>query len=378
MQQQSAAISSQVTVTDPLNTQATTNFQTLFSTTYPIEQSQAAGSGCPASLRRQTYDANANPISQDDFNGNRTCSAFDLSRNLESSRVEGLSGETSCSTVTASNAALPTGSRKISSQWHPDWRVKINEALPGQLTTWVYNGQPDPFNSNALASCAPSTALLPDGKPIAVLCKLVEQATTDANGHLGFSATLQLGVPNRQWSWTYDALGQMLTAKRPRTDINGTSTYSYYSDTTADHTMGDLQSITDEVGDVTQLVQYNKHGQVLQSVNPNGVVTLNTYDARQRLTSSSTADEVTSLSYDGVGQLKKITFPDASFIGYEYDDAHRLIAVSDDEGNRIEYVLDNAGNRTAENVKDPAGHLKQSLSRVMDPLGRVQQTTGRE
>ena len=105
MQQQSAAISSQVTVTDPLNTQATTNFQTLFSTTYPIEQSQAAGSGCPASLRRQTYDANANPISQDDFNGNRICSAFDLSRNLESSRVEGLSGETSCSTVTASNAA---------------------------------------------------------------------------------------------------------------------------------------------------------------------------------------------------------------------------------------------------------------------------------
>jgi hypothetical protein len=39
-----------------------------------------------------------------------------------------------------------------------------------------------------IASCAPADALLPDGKPIAVLCKRVEQSTTDASGAAGLSA----------------------------------------------------------------------------------------------------------------------------------------------------------------------------------------------
>ena len=89
----------------------------------------------------------------------------------------------------------PRGSRKTSTQWHPDWRLASKVAEPGQDHHQVYNGQPDPFNANAIASCAPASALLPDGKPIAVLCKTVEQATTDADGALGFSATLQAAWP---------------------------------------------------------------------------------------------------------------------------------------------------------------------------------------
>jgi len=46
--------------------------------------------------------------------------------------------------------------------------------------------------------------------------------------------------------------------------------------------------------------------------------------------------------------------------------------------NRVEYTLDNAGNRTAEAVKDPAGNLARQLARVHDALGRVQQISGRE
>jgi len=79
-----------------------------------------------------------------------------------------------------------------------------------------------------------------------------------------------------------------------------------------------------------------------------------------------------------VGQLTRVTQPDASYIGYEYDDAHRQKAVFDNRGNRIEYTLDNSGIRTAENVKDPAGTLRRTLSRAIDALGRVQQTIGRE
>lgn len=349
-------------------------------------QSQPAGSGCAASTSNQTYDANGNTASKDDFNGARSCYAHDLSRNLETVRVEGLANTAVCSTVTAANATLPTGSRKTSTTWHPDWRLESKRAEGGRITTNVYNGQPDPFNANAIASCAPGTALLPDGKPIAVLCKQVEQATTDANGALGFGAALQAGVANRATSWTYNQYGQVLTEDGPRTDVADLTTYTYYADTAftgvdpnaEGHTLGDLQSMTNAAGKVTQYTKYNKHGQLLQSTDPNGVVTVNTYDLRQRLLSTSVGGQTTSYTYDPVGQLTRVTQPDGSWIGYEYDAAHRQNAVTDNRGNRIDYVLDNAGIRTAENVKDPGGVLRRTLSRSIDALGRVQQTTGRE
>ncbi|MEO8153886.1 MAG: RHS repeat protein [Rhizobacter sp.] len=367
-----------LTITKPNGGTSNVGVTVVGGKSYFSSQSQPSGSGCAASTSHQGYDANGNVASRDDFNGTRSCYVSDLSRNLETTRVEGLNQTTDCAAVTASNASLPANSRKVSTQWHPDWRLSTQAAEPGRITTSIYNGQADPFNAGAIASCAPATALLPDGKPIVVLCKSVEQATTDTDGHLGFSASLQSGVANRVQSWTYNPYGQVLTAKGPRTDVNATTSYAYYADTTTDHTLGDLKSVTNAAGKVTSYSQYNKHGQVLQSQDPNGVVTVNTYDLRQRLLSSTVAGQTTSYSYDGVGQLKKVTLPDQSWVGYDYDDAHRQVAVYDNQGNRSEYVLDNAGNKTAENIKDPSGNLKRQLSRSIDALGRVQQTTGRE
>jgi YD repeat-containing protein len=372
-----------VTLNYPTNSNYVQNYALADGVSRVISSNQPAGSGCAASASAQTYDTNGNVSSKDDFNGIRVCYANDLTRNLETTQVEGLSTSTTCSAVTTANAVLPVGSRKVSSTWHPDWRLETKVAEPGRITTSVYNGQPDPFNANAVASCAPSTALLPDGKPIAVLCKRVEQATTDADGHLGFTAALQPGVANRVQSWTYNQYGQVLTAKDP---LNHTTTNAYYADTSftgtdpnaVGHTIGDLQTVTNAVGKVTTYTQYDKHGNLLQSADPNGVVTTNTYDLRQRLLSTSVGGQTTSYSYDPAGQLLKVTAPDASWIGYEYDPAHRMTATKDNLGNRIEYTLDNAGNRIAQNVKDPGGNLARTLARSIDALGRTQQTTGRE
>jgi len=341
-------------------------------------QSQRAGAGCAASASGQSYDANGNLAGKDDFNGTRSCRAHDLSRNLQTVEVEGLSQSASCGAVLVANASLPANSRKTSTQWHPDWSLPVKVATPGKLTTNVYNGQPDPFNGNALASCAPAGAVLPDGKPIAVLCKTVEQSTTDVDGHLGFSAALQAGVASRVTSWTYNERGQVLTAKRPMTAVNATTTYTYYTDTTADHTVGDLKTTTNAVGKVTTYGKYNKVGRLLQSTDPNGQVTVNTYDARQRLLTSSVAGETTTYAYDEVGQLLQVTQADGSWVGYEYDDAHRQTVVKDNLGNRIQYTLDNNGKRLSDEVKDPSGSLRRSLVRVRDALGREQQLTGRE
>lgn len=374
------------TVTDPLNTQFTYNFQTILGVVRSTGRSQPGGSGCAASTSAMTYDANGNIASKDDFNGSRTCYASDLSRNLEISRVEGLVNTQSCATVTPAASILPAGSRKVSTTWHPDWRLQTHIAEPGKMTTSVYNGQPDPFNGNTVASCAPHTAVLPDGKPIAVLCRQVEQATTDTNGGLGFTAVLQVGVANREQKWTYNQYGQILTHDGPRTDVSDVTTYIYYTDTSftgvgsdaVGHTLGDLQSMTNAVGTVTQYTQYNKHGQLLQSIDPNGVVTAYTYDLRKRLLSTAVGGQTTSYTYDPVGQLTRITRSDASWIGYEYDAAHRQTAVLDNRGSRIEYTLDNDGNKIAEQVKDPGGALRRSLARSIDALGRVQQITGKE
>lgn len=336
-------------------------------------RSQPAGSGCAASTSSMTYDANGNVDVEDDFNGNRQCRAHDLSRNLETVRVQGLATSQACSAVTAGGATLPAGSRKVSAQWHPDWRLQTKVAEPGRITTYVYNGQPDPFNGNAVASCTPATALLPDGKPIVVLCKQVQQATTDATGSQGFSAALQAGVVNRIQQWTYNQYGQVLTAKDA---VNNTTTYAYHPATTADVTLGDVASMTNAKGHVTQYTKYNKHGQVLRSVDANAVVTDYVYDPRQRLTSVNVGGQATSYTYDAAGQPTRVTLPDASWIGYEYDSAQRQVAVLDSRGNRIDYTLDNAGRRTAEVVKDPSGSLSRLLSRSIDALGRVQQTTG--
>lgn len=338
-------------------------------------RSQPAGSGCAASTSNAAYDANGNVELEDDFNGSRACRVHDLSRNLETTRVEGLVNTQACSGVIAGGSTLPTGSRKVSTSWHPDWRLATKVAEPGRITTSVYNGQPDPFNGNIVASCAPSTALLPDGKPIVVLCKQVRQATTDLNGAAGLGATLQAGVANRVQQWTYNPYGQVLTERDP---LNNTTTYAYHPTTTIDVTQGDLATVTNAKNQLTSHTQYNKHGQVLRVVDANGVIALNTYDPRQRLLSTSVGGQTTGYTYDAAGQLTRITRPDASWIGYEYDDAQRQKAVLDNRGNRIDYTLDNAGNRTAEAVKDPGGTLRRTLARSIDALGRVQQTTGRE
>lgn len=341
-------------------------------------QSQPAGSGCEASSSSLEYDGNGNVSRRDDFNGKRQCYSHDLGRNLEAIRVEGLEQTAQCSMLVVANAALPSGSRKVTTQWHPEWKLKTRQAEPNKLTTWVYNGQPDPFNAGAVASCAPASAVLPDGKPIVVLCRQVEQETTDASGSLGFAAALPARAATQEQKWSYNGFGQMLTHDGPRTDVADITTYTYYSDTTADHTLGDLQSVTNALGKVTRYTQYNKHGQVLSMVDANGVVTAYTYDLRQRLKSVAVGGQLTQYDYDLAGQLKKVTQPDGSTVGYDYDDAHRLTAVYDNLGNRIDYVLDNAGNRKEEKVTDPGGTLKRKLARVIDALGRVQQTTSGE
>ena len=181
----------------------------------------------------------------------------------------------------------------------------------------------------------------------------------------------------RTWTYTYDANGQVLTADGPRTDVSDVTTYTYYANDDPDlGRRGNLASITNAAGHVTRLLAYNAHGQPTQIVDPNGLTTTLTYDARQRLTARQVGNEITTYSYDGVGQLTRVTLPDASHIAYSYDAAHRLTQIADSAGNQIVYTLDAMGNRTKEDTRDPSGALVRTLGRVYDSLNRLQQYIG--
>jgi YD repeat-containing protein len=349
-----------------------------------VSESQPAGSGCAASSRTQSFDANGNLQHQDDFNGNRTCYRNDATRNLETARVEGLNGGangTACSSVMSDGAALPTGSRKTTTQWHPDWPLRAKEAKPGLITHWVYHGRPDPTAGNAIANCAPADALLPDGKPTVVLCKEVQQPTTDPSGALGFDAVRDGAIAVVKRSWTYNRTGQVLTETDPK---GGVTTYEYYTDTefTAleGHTVGDLKKVTNAAQHVTQFNSYDKAGRLIQSTDSNQVVTRNSYSKRGLLLSTDVGGHTTTYSYDPVGNLIEIKQPDGvSVVGYEYDDAQRLKAITGRAGHRVDFTLDAFGNRTAEKVgAGGPDNVRSSVTRSVDALGRIQQINGRE
>ena len=299
-----------------------------------------------------SYDANGFVSSKIDFNDNRTSYTRD-ERGLETKRVEGLT----------SGGGTTAATRTITTEWHPSYRLPTRIAEPFRLTTFTY-GSPTDANSGNRGS---------------LLTKTV-QATTDPNGSFGFGAA-PVGVA-RTWTYTYNSKGQLLTVDGPRTDVSDVTVYTYHandatcSGVSTTGCRGQTATITNALGHVTKVDEYNAHGQPLRITDANGLATVLTYDSRMRLTSRNVGGEVTTYTYDAAGQLIQAALPDGSIVTYSYDGAHRLTGIQDNQGNRIAYTLDLMGNRTKEDVLDPAGTLAQTRIRIYDGLNRLTQEIG--
>jgi len=363
---------------------------------YASTQTQPGGSGCSASSSSQSFDANANAISKVDFAGNRSCMAFDTSRNLETVRVEGLKAADTCPADVASYTASSPGpakpQRKVWTKWHPQWSLPVQVAEPNKITTTVYNGVADPIAGDTPV-CAPDAPLLPDGSKIAVVCRRYEHTTTDPLGNLGWSAPKGEA---RKWSYTYNQYGQVLTEVDPR---GKPTAYAYWTEPTSftgegaaarGHTLGDLKTVTQGANSAnplkTQHTEYNKLGQVLTTVLPNGSTEAREYHVRGWLTKLTQTPAgggtglLTQYDYYNTGLLKQVTQPDGSWVLNTYDDAHRLTDVSSSDGNSEQYKLDDAGNRKTESYfkgTDPATRtLVRTVKRTYDALGRMQSVSG--
>lgn len=319
-------------VTDARNTSRTYNFQTILGVVKNTGQSQPGGSGCGPAASNLTYDANGNIATRTDFNGNQTRYSYDLTRNLETSKTEGL---------TSAGASTPV-TRTTQTEWHANFRLptKITEALgkPEQrITQYSY----DSVSGNVLS----------------------KTITDSASGKV------------QSWSYTYTTasdgtLAHLLkSVDGPRSDVPDITSYSYYPN-------GDLKTQTNALGHMTQYGDYDAHGHVRLVTDPNGLETRLSYTPRGWLQSKTTGLEVTTYDYDKVGQLIRVNLPSGQTIRYSYDAAHRLTDIEDGFGHRMHYTLDLMSNRIKEETFDASNTLVATHRRSFDALNRLWQDIG--
>ena len=344
------------TIIDPLGTSRTYTYSFLDGEV-TLSNASLTSAEDPSQPFQQFVDQNSGfVIYEGDLNRNLNQYTWDVNRRLllQSSRSE-------------MNYAIDNYSLVSSNQtrWNSNWRAPDQKSEPGKLITYVYNGSSDPFNGNQVESCAPSSAQLPSGLAVAVLCKKVIQATTDLSGAAGLGATVDTTATPQVWQWTYNAAGQVLTATDP---LGNVSNYSYDN-------LGNLASYTNAMGQTTLYNRYNGGGKLLQSTDANGVVTSYSYDARERLIGVSIGGQTTGYSYGANGQVTQVTLPDGTIQNLTYDAAYRLTGISDSIGNQISYTLDGMGNRIGTQMTGPSGVTVQG-SQSFNSLNLLQQATG--
>lgn len=283
--------------------------------------------GVAAGSTSSQYDVNGNLQTRTDFNGAVTQFTYDLTRNLETKRVEAF-GTPEVRTTTT--------------EWHATFRLPLRIAMPRKLVTNTYD-----LAGNLLASR--------------------EQSTSDLNGAQGFGAAL-VGTP-RIRSYEYNAASQIVRITGARTDVSEVTTFGYDG-------QGNLTSVNNPAGHPTILSNYDAHGRAGRITDANGLATDYVYTPRGVIASSTTGSESTSYTYDGADKLIQVSRSGGLTITYTYDDALRLTGIADNLGNTVTYALDPAGNRIGETTRDSGGVLARQITRVFDELNRIKQVTG--
>ena len=188
----------------------------------------------------------------------------------------------------------------------------------------------------------------------------------------------------------YDELGNLISSSE---GFNGATTETNYDpqfnlvtsvtdarDNTTTYTRnpatGNLETITNALGHQTQM-SHNAAGQLIQSTDANGLVTTYGYNADGLIVTLTETPPVgggqtrsTTMTYDAAGQTKSITTPDSIVQTMEYDVLGRLISVSDNLNQRVEYVYDAVGNRIHSKTLEGDGTLASTLVQSFDALNR--------
>ncbi|MBU65194.1 MAG: Rhs family protein [Cupriavidus sp.] len=262
-------------VTDGNGLTRTFNYQLAGKLRQPTGASGSSPIGDPFNTIQ--YDASNNVSRTVDRNGNDTRYSYDaLGR--ETQRVDGY-GTADAKTTTT--------------EWHPTWNLPLKVAAPGRVDYFTYDSQgqmtahgwfptADANGSQGL-NAAPSGAVSSNSYGY------------DAHGLMTSLAEVEDGAIAKQWSFTYDAQGNLLTATDGSRTARG--------------------------------LAYDPAGRLLEAVNIDGDTLKYVYDSRGRVTQYVFGENLTAYVYDAIGQKVLVTSPQGDVTNYVYDAAHRLIDV---------------------------------------------------
>jgi YD repeat-containing protein len=162
--------------------------------------------------------------------------------------------------------------------------------------------------------------------------------------------------PGNVTTYTYNALGRVLTKTLPAADANSAAPVYHYAYDDA----GNLISTTDALGNVTLYV-YDNLGRLIEQIDPN---------PDTGAASQTDADcPKTYYTYDLVGNLLTVTDPLGHTTSYTYDGQNNLLTATDAEGT-TSYTHDLVGDVLTQT--DAEGNV---TSWTYDGLGRVTSET---
>lgn len=182
----------------------------------------------------------------------------------------------------------------FTTEWHPTLNVPARIAMPNRIDTAEFDELGRPSRHSW-------------------------QATTDSSGMHGFNA--ERTGPVSSIAWTYDANWQMASLVEREDDrITSQATFTYDA-------QGNLASATDSTGRTSRGIAYDGSGRLLEGINPDGVRIKYLYDARGRPIEYHYGRNVTTYTYDAVGQRIGLVTPHGKVVEFKYDSVHRLVDV---------------------------------------------------
>lgn len=309
---------------------------------------QPCNPDCNQPWKTRSYDNNGYPAVSTDFNNTTTSTTYENNGLL----------------LREFDAIGTANQRDTEFEWNDNLRVPVARSIydgsgsPALSTTqWAYN----------------------TGGQVVARCEFDTTNSANSSYTCAASGTVPDGV--RRWTYTYctvvDAVqcpvaGLLLSSTGPRTDVLQTTTYSYYLSDSSTSRHGDLMSVTDPVGHVTRYLTYDGAGRVLSMQEANGANVAFTYTPRGFLATRSLEGATTQIAYTPFGAIQSITDADGIAVTFGYDGAHRLTTITDPQGNYVQYTLDAAGNRVAENTYSSGGAtVSRSVSRHFNSLGEL-------
>jgi YD repeat-containing protein len=158
----------------------------------------------------------------------------------------------------------------------------------------------------------------------------VDYTTSDATGVLGLSAPI---VSSQSTGWAFNTqqlpvLALYTETKYTNNRATSTSAPSFFLFNY--DSLGNLGQFTQLINgkvETGKLTSYNANGAFLTGTSTTNQAVKHTYTPRGQLASTTVAGQVTTYTYDAIGQSKQVAYPNGDKLVYTYDAAHKLQSI---------------------------------------------------